>query len=175
VHHVDPCGLLEELGGEVRRRPNTRGAEVDLARIGLGVGDQLLHVLGREIHIGGEDQRRNSGERHRDEVLRRIERELALVQGHVRGIAGDHGQHRVAVGCGLRHEVGAEDAVGSGPIVDHDRLAERARHLLRDHAGDDIGDAAAGVGHHPADRLVRITLCLHNRGEREQDDGKKFS
>ena len=47
VHHVDPGGLLEELRGEVRCGADAGGAEIELARVGLRVGDQLLHVLRR--------------------------------------------------------------------------------------------------------------------------------
>jgi hypothetical protein len=119
-------------------------------------------VLRREIIVHGKDQRRDAGERHRHELLRRIEGQLALVESDVGGIAGNDRQHRIAVGRSLRDEVRAEDAVRPRAVVDDDRLAEGARHLLRDHARDDVGEAAAGVGHHPADGLVGIALT-HGR------------
>src|SRR5262249_17493801 len=94
----------------------------------------------------------------------------------VGGIAGDDGEHRVAVGRRLGGEVRAENAVRAGSVVDHDRLAERPRHLLRDHPRDDIGDPASRVGNDPAQRLRRVALRLSRRGEdreREQPDSHR--
>jgi hypothetical protein len=158
VHHVDRRRLLEELGGEMRRRADAGGAEVHLAGIRLGVVDQPFHVLRGKVVVHREDQRRDAGERDRREALHRVVRELALVERRVGRMARDHGEQAVAVGRRLRHQVGAENAVGAGTVVDHDRLAEAGGHLLRHDARHAVGDAAARIRHDPADRLRRIRL-----------------
>ena len=47
MHHVDPRARLERFADEVRQGADPAGGEVDLAGIGLGVGDELLHRSGR--------------------------------------------------------------------------------------------------------------------------------
>jgi hypothetical protein len=52
------------------------------------------------------------------------------------------GQQRVAVRCRLGDRFRCEIAVGAGPVLDHDRLAERLRHRLRDETRHEVGRAA---------------------------------
>ena len=49
-----------------------------------------------------------------------------------------------AVRLRLRHEVGAERAVGAGLVLDDDGLAEDVLDLVGDQAADEIGRAAGG-------------------------------
>jgi hypothetical protein len=41
VHHVEPGHHLEELAGDVGRGPIAAGTDIDLAGIGLGIGDEF--------------------------------------------------------------------------------------------------------------------------------------
>jgi hypothetical protein len=60
VHHLDARHLLQQLAGEMGGGPHARGPERDLARIGLGVGNQLADILDRQAIGHGEDDRRDA-------------------------------------------------------------------------------------------------------------------
>ena len=57
-------------------------------------------------------------------------------------------QQRVAVGLRRCDRLGADQGAGTGPVVDHDRLAERLLKLIGDQPPQDVGDE-------PADRAPR--------------------
>ena len=80
-------------------------------------------------------------------------------------------------GVGLRHEVGADRAVGAGLVLDDDGLAEDVLDLVGDQAADEIGRAAGREGDHHADRAVGEVLRLHGgrgRGEQQQGGGEAW-
>ena len=69
IGHMDELGVrdrLEQLSGQVRRGADALRGVVEPARIGLGVGDQLLHRLGGEIGSHHQDVRnmRHDGDRY---------------------------------------------------------------------------------------------------------------
>ena len=81
---------------------------------------------------------------------------------------GRHRAHdqRVAVGRRLGHQVGADVAARAGTVLDDDRLAQRAAHLLGQHAGHGVERAAGRVRHHEAQRRWEIgVLGLGGRAE----------
>ena len=67
-------------------------------------------------------------------------------------------QQRVAVGPRFCDEVGRDVACGAGAIVDDDALAQRARHVLCELAGDDVVGGARTERNDDRDRLVRKIL-----------------
>ena len=73
------------------------------------------------------------------EVLDRIERHVGVERRGV-DVRGGGDEPGIAVGRRLRHVRGADDAAGTGAVLDHQRLAE-ARHLRGQHADDEIGAA----------------------------------
>ena len=167
VHHVHARRLLEQLRGQVSRRADAGGTEGNLARIGLGIGDQFFRVLDREIVVRRHDQRRDGGERNRGEALHRIVGNLARVERGVRCVRGDHGEEGVAVRRGLRHQIGAEYGVCAGLVFNHDVPAGLLLHPLRDDARHVIGNPTGGVGHDPPDRLRRVSLGRGTHGPGE--------
>jgi hypothetical protein len=64
----------------------------------------------------------------------------------------------VAVGRGLGDGPRAQCAGGAGTIVDHELLAERAAHVLSQHARHHVVAAAGRERHHDHDRAGRIGL-----------------
>ncbi len=167
MDHVHASAAFEQLGGEMLGGTNARRAEIELARIGLGVGDQLgdgFHRQGRiyHQHVG---LHRNQGDRC--EILQRIVADGAVeadVHGHRR--AGH--RQRVAVGLGLGHGLETDVAAGAGTILDDDGLAEVFSQLLPHNAGHDVDAAARREGHHELDRFGRVVLSLHCRTEQEK-------
>jgi len=91
----------------------------------------------------------------------RVDRQLADV--------GD--QQRVAVGRRSRDDLGARDAAGTGPVLDHDLLAECLGHLRADDARHRVGQAARRVRHDHPDRPGGKVLRL--RRNRQQANQKK--
>ncbi len=63
-------------------------------------------------------------------------------------------QQRVAVGRRLGDEVGADDAAGTRPVFDHERLLQRFLELRRHQPGHQVGDAAGGKRGDDFDRLA---------------------
>ena len=76
-----------------------------------------------------------------------IEPELAAMQHRVDGAGGGIAGHQgVAVGRRLAERLEGEETVAPGPVLDRDRLAENALHLLGDRTGDDVGRAPRRIG-----------------------------
>ena len=65
--------------------PGPARGHIDLARIGLGPGDEFGNGLGRIIEIHQHDQRQAADHRDRNDVVDEVEAEV-LVE---RGIGGD--------------------------------------------------------------------------------------
>ena len=153
-------GLHQFAGGARRRRA---GAEGELARIGLGVGDQLLHVVGRHRRMADQRQRDGAELGDRLEIGDRVvghALEHALVGG-MRGVGGD--EHRVAVGrrraprssppgCRCRRRCSRPSPSGRAKS---DMAAEQPR--------ERVGRAAGRERHDELDAAARIAL-LRRRG-----------
>ena len=132
-----PACELEHLAGQMRARAEPRRAVVELARIGLGVGDELRKRRDRHLGMHHQDvgQLRHDGDRH----------ELRRIEGEVRheARADDErplrrGEQGVAVGLGAGDIFGAEVLRRAGAVLDHDGLAElRGRDAGRGCAASD--------------------------------------
>ena len=103
-----------------------------------------------------QDVRRLGDQRDGNKRLQWIGKRLLGVVGDIGGQRQVREQQRVAIGQGLRHQVGAEHAGRSGAIVDDDRLAEILGQLQPDNAADDVGAAPGRERHHQTDRSGRI-------------------
>ncbi len=126
-----------DAGAVARRR------EEDFSRALARVGDERLDGLRgqawRHDHQVGHD----GEQRHRRQILGRIEGHRLVdrrIDGHQ---AGRRQQHRGAVGRRLGDRVAADVAPGAGAVLDHDRLAKALGHLLADDAAQHV-DRAAG-------------------------------
>jgi hypothetical protein len=104
------------------------------------------------------------------EIAQRIERHAAQMRR-----AGDRGarraEQRIAVGRGLRHELGRDHAGRTRAVVHDELLAERFRQALRERPDQYINGAAGGKAHQYAHRLGRIVLRLRSR--QEQSDSRR--
>ncbi len=78
----------------------------------------------------------------------------------------------VAVGLGILHLLGPEDAAGARPVFHDHGLAERLAHGLRGHARHGVGRAARGVGHDHRDVAGRVLLG-QGAGAHGERDGRK--
>ena len=160
-HGVDAGEPAEQIAGEPRG--DDAGAVVELAGIGLGLGDQLLHGLRA---VGANDQQRGvlRGQRDRREVLKRV---VGQILGgdrvhHQRDVHGD--QQRVAVRRGLRDLLCADRGIAAGAVLDHDRLAPALGQLLAEQACHEVGRPARRERHDELhrpgwERIRRVLSC----------------
>ena len=139
----------------------------DLAGIGLGVVDELLEVVRRQILARNDDQR--IGREHADRLERpRIERRLGEHQMRDAVAELRRAQERVAVRRRAQHLLHADAAAGAaGPVLDHHLLAEHCGRLLGGVAAEQIRRAAGRQRHHHGD-VPRRKRALRLRGAADQ-------
>jgi hypothetical protein len=165
-HHVDAGSDPKQLPGQMRQGPD-RGAEVQPARIGARIGDELLQRVGGHARRDHQREGRARHERDWDEVLARIVTDVLRDQGAgcERGDTAD--QQGVAVGLGGGRGAGADRPAGAGPVVDDHLLSEHRRQPLRDQAAHHVDRPAGGERHDQLDRLGRIGLRARCAGGEE--------
>src|SRR6516165_2056808 len=134
---------------------HSRGAVIsDRFWISFGSLDEATYRFGRHARI---DRHQNwSGSDHCDrcKVLDGVVGQLR-VDARVDDVAGRHQQQRVTVRRSLGDNLGAKDATGTAPIVDHDRSTEACTQFLAEHAPNDVGTAARWVRDDEPDRSIR--------------------
>ena len=100
----------EHLAGQVLGRAVAGRAHGDVARLGLGQGDQLRQAGGLHGWIDHEHQRHGADDGHRREALLDVVGDAAAIQGGIDRMAGQRAhQQGVAVGGAL--------ATWSAPIL----------------------------------------------------------
>ena len=115
-----PAAVHKTLADQEIRRADAGMAEIDLAGICLGVGDELLQVLRRKILAQRDDAEGLRDHRDRHEGFRR-ERQFRIDRVG-RGIgAGIADRDGVAVRLGARGARQRGRAAGAGDVLDHDR------------------------------------------------------
>ena len=155
VQHLAAGHRLEQLAREVHRGAAARRRHVDLARVGLAVGDELGDGLGRERrrhlhHVGRSHQ---AGDRR--DVADEVEAEV-LVERRVDAVGRVDEQHRVAVRRRVDDRLDAEVVAGARLVLDHERLAHLLGQPLRDDARQHVGRAGRRVRDDPLDRPGRV-------------------
>ena len=121
--HVNAGHELEKLSRKMRRRPDTSGRKVKLARVGLGVSDQFGNGLDRDRwidleHVGNAEEACNGGE-----VANEIEIEIT-VERRVDRVRRCSHQERIAIGGRSRDHLGADIATGARAIVEDKWLTQ---------------------------------------------------
>ena len=168
MHQRDAGGAGEIFAGDVARGAGAGRAEIDLAGIGLGIGDQFGDGFGRKRRIHHQRIRRVADQADRRKILARIVADVLVERRPDRERAGVAEHQRVAVGLAFGDRLGADGAAGAGAVVDHDLFAEQLAHLVGDAAADDRGRAARRKRNHQRDRAGRIVLRV--RGDATRRD-----
>src|SRR5262245_40520953 len=140
------------------RAADTARRHGELARIGLGISDELGNRFGRNrwIYYHDEGDADDAGD-WRD-VTGKIEIEV-VVECHVPRVSRSSLQQRVAVWWRAHDRFGAKIAACARPVLDDERLAKALRQPLTHHAGDNVGAAAGRPADDDAHRPRRISLC----------------
>ena len=166
--------MLELLHHQVVQRANTRRAVVDLARIGLGVGDEFLQRVHR--HRARHDQYVGSAAEHCDgrEILDGVVAEIAF-HGRIRGVRCHVADHqRVAVRLRAGGHLRRDRAARAGLVLDHEGLAHRQAQLVGDDARDQVHAAARRLRRDDLHRPIRIGVLRDGRrSDRDDRDGRK--
>ena len=160
--------LLEHLAHQVRLAAGAKGAIGHLAA--LRIRGQLFQVLGRCVGTDHQRQRHVSDRRHRHEVALHVVRQRGEQHRveHEGRVVGE--KQRVAVCWRLGNGIGTDGGVGTGAVLDHDRLAQGLGELLAHAPTDDVGGAAWRVRDDDADRLGREDALREGmRGKPRQD------
>jgi hypothetical protein len=157
MHQVYPGEHLEQLAREVARGSVARRSHVDLARIGLGIGDEfgnrrrrkggIDHHYVRHVHDRG-DRRDVTNEDVTEPLIKRL----------VNGIIRPDREQGVTVRRCTHDSLSANGASSARPVLDDERLAEPVRQPVPDQAGDDVGRTAGGKSGDDAHRPRRMGL-----------------
>ena len=172
MHPLDAGHRPEELAREVDRGAEAGGGHVDLARIGLGVVDELLDGLRRHVRVDLHHVRHPRDPGHRHDVADEVERQV-LVERRVDAVRRVDEEDRVAVGVGLDDGIGADVVAGAGPVVDEDLLVKPPAQPLPHQPCEHVRRPAGRIGHDPADRTRRIIGGRRGAGEDSDGGGAK--
>ncbi len=156
-----PCCSRDLLHGDVQAGAGAGRSVVELAGIGLGVGDELRKCLPRRIAADHDAEGVAGQADDVGEILGGIERCLR----HER--IAEHGDRKLRHRIAVRFRVGGhlarpERAAGAAAVFDHDRLAEMLLRRGGERAQDDVGRAAGGERHDQCHRPVREILRLRD-------------
>ena len=159
-----PGAVLQRDGGEMGEAAAAGVADAHLARIGLGVREELAQILPRRVGPHRE-RHRLAGERGHAGERRVVELHVARVIRGADAVRVPH--HRVAV-RGLALDVGVADGAAGPGAVDHrHRLPELLGRELGQLAGEEIGGAARPEEHGQLHGLGRERGTPRSR----QDEG----
>jgi len=161
VDDVDAGHEFEQFRRDMGSGAVARRGEVELARIGLGIGDELGDGFDRQRRIHLHDHRGAHDAGDRGDVAKEIEIEVVVERGidHVR--RRDQEQ-RVTVGQRMRRRFGAHIAAGARPVIDDELLAEPLRQPVTDQAGVDVGRSSRRKADDDMHRPRRIGFRAHD-------------
>ena len=154
----------DALHGQMLGRADAQRAPVELAGVGLGIGDQLRQRFPRRFRAH-HDTHHEAGDLQ--DVAQIVDRIVGqrLVEQRLAQHAHVHLGDRVAVGLlGLQRDR-AEHARRAGLVLDHDRLAELLGRQFCQDAEAAVGRPARRPGNDQLDRPVgKLRLSPHDAG-----------
>src|SRR5215218_10788015 len=159
--------IVQQHAAEMRRGARARGAELHLVLVRLGVGDELLEILGWKIlthrkHDGNLRQQRDRSKIGLRIVERALVERLALCVSAHRSYSD-----RVAIGASVGHALTARLSSRAADVFDHDLLAEQFAHARSHDAAEYIRWAAGSKRNYQSDGPGRVILGagLPSQGE----------
>src|SRR5262245_48320189 len=167
MDEIDDGHPLEQFQGQMLWSSDPARGDIDHARIGFGVGDELGHGLDRQRRVHLQHQRLTVDQRNARDVANEIESEIAIERGvdRVRNVGI---QERISIGRRLHDDLGADIAPRARTVFNHERLAEAIRQGLRDQTRADIGRPARRIAHDQTHRPRRIGLRIGEARQHRQ-------
>ena len=164
---LDAGGRVQQDATQVRGRAGAGRAEVQLALVGLGIGNELLKVARRQVLVGHQHQRHLGDQDHRIEIGNRVVLRLGI-ERLVLGVRADGAEHELTtVLLALGDAAGAGHAPGAADVLDDHRLAQRLAHALPDDAAQHVGRPPGSERDHHRHRAGGIGLRRGDAGERQ--------
>src|SRR6478736_10242273 len=139
------------------RRPDPRRCHVDLAGIGLGVGDELWNRLSWNRWIYHHDIRCAHEACDRRDVADEVEIEF-IVERRIDCVRCTDEKKRMAVGRRAHDRLGGDVGASPRSTFDDEWLTELLRQPVTQQARYDVGRAARGKAYDPTHRPRRIVL-----------------
>src|SRR5262245_1255166 len=157
MHKVDAGHYLEKLTIEMRSTPASARRVIDLARISLGIRNELRNGL------GGERRKRHkhpgpsviSGDRRN--VVREIEFEV-VVQRRIDSICESHREKCIAIWGRANDRFGGDVAASANTILDNELLTKPLRQPLSDQTCEVVSRTARSKTDNQMHRSGRISL-----------------
>ena len=143
MDHVDAGHHPEQFAAEMAQISGPARPHVDLARIRLGVSDELRDRLGRNDGLTQQDEGIVVDARDRSDVARDVEVAL-LIERHVDRVRRGDQQERVAVSRRAHDRLQARLPPPPGRLSMTNDWPSRCDSALTDQARDDVGRAAGG-------------------------------
>jgi zinc/manganese transport system permease protein len=168
MHDVGAHGGVEHDAAKMRCRARAGGTELHLGLVGLGVSNEFLEIVRREILARDQHDRNFRDQGDRREIVRGIvdgvlvERLVLRVSAHG---AQDDG---VTVRAGVGHALGPVHAAGATDIFDHHGLTENVSHARRDDAAEQVRRSAGREWNHHGHWPRRKVLGSGRACERQQ-------
>ena len=179
MRHLHAGKLLDQRRGNVSERAVAGMADIDLARILLGIGDQVGERLHRKVWYRRDDQWRLGDEHDRHEIPLGVVSQALVHELVERDRRRRPEQPRMAVGSRLGDRRPTEIAARARTVFDDELLAEVFTQRMRNGARKGINGGAGRERHDHGNRMVRPLLrhgvvpwrngkCEAQQAEREQ-------
>ena len=163
MHHIDLRHHLQVFEGQVPGTAITCRPVVDAPRFTLGSRDEFPQIAGRKRGVDCVERSDLAQETDRCKVGDRIIGKLAehpRVHRQRSHMPEDEG---VPVGLCACHILHRDIARAARSVLDHELLAEAARHLHHECPRNDFRTAAGRKGHDHSYRSSRVALRPRNR------------
>jgi len=157
VDQIDASHHFEQFAREMASAPDTGRRHVDLAWIGLGIGNELGDRRGRNGWIDHQDEGTAGDACDRCDVADEIEPETA-VERRVGGIRRSRQEQSISVGRRIHDRLRGDVRSSARPVLDDEGLAEPLRQPLSNQPRDDVVPAGRGKADDKAHRPGRIGL-----------------
>src|SRR5262249_52019646 len=141
----------------MRRSPHAGRSQIDLARLGLGIGNELGNRFGRNRWIYHHNERKADDARDRRDVVDEIVIEL-LIKRRVDRVRRTCQEERVAVRGSAHDRFGADIAAATWAVFDDELLAKPLREPRRDEPRENVWRAGGARGGDDAHRPRRVGL-----------------
>ena len=160
IRHVNHLGAghhLEQLAGQMTEVSAAARAHVDLAGIGLRMGDEFGNRSDRQRRIDHHRKGIVVDARDGDNVAHDVDIEL-FVERHIDGMRCRNEQKRMPVRWSACDGLQGEITAAAGPVLDHNRLTEPLRQRLCNEPRNDVRRAAGRHEDRQGHRPRRIAL-----------------
>ena len=157
MDQVDSGHHLEKFTINMTGSSDAWRSEIDLARVRLGIGDELGDGFGRNRGINHHHFGHTHDTRDRRDVADKIVFEV-VVERRVDRVRRGHQEKCVAVRWGTHDRFGADSGAATWAVFYYELLAEPPREPRSDEPRENVRQSAGGCGDDDAHRPRRIVL-----------------